>query len=158
MIPTLFRRCSNLYIPPAKWERRLLQRSPSPVQQEEEELTSNPQSLETLSYQSAFAAVRKVQLVVSFMKEVEILKTEVQLLKTQLQRIDISLLTSEQLATFAEVRRNTFSLLLDWLRPVLPCNLRATSSTRTCYLNESQTLLLVLMRIRQNLTEEDLAV
>ena len=91
------------------------------------------------------------------MKEVEILKTEVQLLKTQLQRIDITLLTSEQLATFTEVRRNTFSLLLDWLRPVLPCNLRATSSTRTRYLNESQKLLLVLMRIRQNLTEEDLA-
>ena len=75
-----------------------------------------------------------MQLVVSFMKEVEILKTEVQLLKTQLQRIDITLLTSEQLATFTEVRRNTFSLLLDWLRPVLPCNLRATSSTRTRYL------------------------
>ena len=55
VIPTLFRRCSDLYTPPAKRERRLLQRSPSPVQytpvqQEEEELTSNLQSLETLSW------------------------------------------------------------------------------------------------------------
>ena len=157
VIPTLFRRCSDLYTPPAKRERRLLQRSPSPVQHEEEELTANPQSLVALSYQAAFAAIRKVQLVDSLMKEVEILKTEVQLLKTQPQRLDITLLTSEQLTTFTGVSRNLFSLLQDWLRPILPCNLPATSSTRTRYLNESQKLLLVLMRIRQNLTQEDLA-
>ena len=34
------------------------------------------------------------------MKEVEILKTEVQLLKTQPQRLDITLLTTEQLRNF----------------------------------------------------------
>ena len=113
VIPTLFRRCSDLYTPPAKRERRLLQRSPSPVQHEEEELTANPQSLVALSYQAAFAAIRKVQLVDSLMKEVEILKTEVQLLKTQPQRLDITLLTSEQLTTFTGVSRNLFSLLQD---------------------------------------------
>ena len=82
VIPTLFRRCSDLYIPPAKWERRLLQRSPSSVQHEEE-LTSNPQSLVALSYQAAFVAISKVQLVDSLMKEV-------QLLKTQPQQLDIT--------------------------------------------------------------------
>ena len=136
VIPTLFRRCSDLYTPPAKREQRVLQRSLSAIQHEEEELTSNPQSLVALSYQAALAAIRKVQLVDSLMKEVKVLKTEVQLLKTQPQRIDITLLTSEQLATFTEVSRNLFSLLQDWLRPILPCNLPATSSTHTCYLNK----------------------
>ena len=92
-------------------QRLVLQHSPLAVQHEEEELTSNPQSLVALSYQAAFAAIRKVQFVDSLMKEVEILMTEVQLLKTQPQRLDITLLTSEQLATFTGVRRNLFSLL-----------------------------------------------
>ena len=65
MLPTL---CSGLYTPLAKWERRLLQRSPSSVQHEEEELMSNLQSLVALLYQAAFAAIRKVQLVDSLMK------------------------------------------------------------------------------------------
>ena len=58
VIPTLFRKCSDLYPPPAKQERRLLQRSPSPVQHEEE-LTFNPQFFVALLYQAAFAAIRK---------------------------------------------------------------------------------------------------
>ncbi len=74
---------------------------------------ANLQSLVALSYQAAFAAIRKVQLVDSLMKEVEILKTDVQLLKTHLQRLDITLLTSEQLTTFTGVSRNLFSLLQD---------------------------------------------
>ena len=86
VIPTLFRRCSDLYTPPAKWVRRVLQRSSSPVQHEEEELTSSPQSSVALSYQAASAAMRKVQMVDSLIKEVEVLKTEVQLLKTQPQQ------------------------------------------------------------------------
>ena len=64
-----------------------------------------------------------------------------------------------------------FQLLLHWLRPVLPCRSKldtslhsledneSTSST-PCdgrYLDNSQKLLLVLMRIRQGLTQEDLA-
>ena len=89
-------------------------------------------------------------------------KNEIKLLRTSLQRLDPSLLSPTQLYMYTSLGRVEYNCLVSWLsttsvgrRSASPCPALLPSGETA--LTFSQTLLLVLMRIRQNLTKDDLA-
>ena len=94
----------------------------------------------------------------------EDLKTELALLKTKPQRLDVMLLKSEELVMYTGLNPTLFDILLGWLRPAIRMHPESVSPAISLpvphtgrFLSDSQKLLLVLMRLRQNLTQEDLA-
>ena len=89
-------------------------------------------------------------------------KSEVKHLQTSLQRLDPSLLSQTQLYMYTSRGQVDSNFLVAWLstssmgrRSASPCPALLPSGESA--LTFSQTLLLVLMRIRQNLTQDDLA-
>ena len=100
---------------------------------------------------------------VGLKKHVQDLKAELAFLKTKSQRLDVVLLKSDELVMYTGLNCALFDILLGWLHPAIhmhrdlasPVNLPVPPTGR--FLSDSQKLLLVLMRLRQNLTQEDLA-
>ena len=181
VLPTLFKRPQrqHLSLQEAKRERRLLERTELPStfsdtsvgDHESEECDTRLATLESnfLRLQQEF-----LQTKVTLEKHVEALKAEVLLLRTRPQRLDVILLSKSQMEMYTGLNPKAFQLLLHWLQPILPCRSKldtslhaleeddeTISSTPTPYdsryLDNSQKLLLVLMRIRQGLAQEDLA-
>ena len=161
VVPTLFKRCHDFYTPVAKRNRRVLQRSGLDFQQSDEAHNMNmPKSLVEAASLVVSSELRKAGKVDDLLRDVdhlqkyvEVLKAEIEVLKTRPQRLDISLLTNTQLHFYTGLSKKVFSVLIKWLQPALP----STSATHNRFLTDSQKLLMVLMRMRQNLTQEDLA-
>ncbi len=84
-------------------------------------------------------------------------------MKTKPQRLDVVLLNSDELIMYTGLICALFDILLGWLHPAIhmhrdlasPVSLPVPPTGR--FLSDSQKLLLVLMQLRQNLTQEDLA-
>ena len=89
-------------------------------------------------------------------KEIDQLKNELQQLRTTLQRLDPSLLSNSQLSMYTGLNLAEFNVLASWLTET-SVGRRSLSPEDPCTPTFSQKLLLVLMRIKQNLTQDDLA-
>ena len=181
VLPTLVKRPQrqHLSLQEVKRERRLLERPELPStfsdtsvgDHESEECDTRLATLE-----SDFPRLQQefLQTKATLEKHVEVLKAEVLLLRTRPQRLDVILLSKSQMEVYTGLNSKAFQLLLHWLQPILPCRSKldtslhaleeddeTISSTPTPYdsryLDNSQKLLLVLMRIRQGLAQEDLA-
>ena len=90
-------------------------------------------------------------------KEIDQLKNELQQLQTTLQRLDPSLLSNSQLSMYTGLNHAEFNVLALWLTET-SVGRRSLSPEDPCTLTFSQKLLLALMRIKQNLTQDDLAM
>ena len=97
-----------------------------------------------------------------------IVQKELDVLRNTPQRLDIKFFSANQVQEYTGVSSLVFGTLLVWLgpainsfRPISAITPRPTGSTSQMYgkahLSESQKLLLVLIRIRLSLTQEDLA-
>ena len=75
------------------------------------------------------------------------LKQTIEFLKTNVQRLNLSLLNDSQVQMYTGISRKLFECIIHWFQPV---------STQK-ELSPSQKLLLVLMRLRHNLCQNDLA-
>ena len=85
---------------------------------------------------------------------INLLKAEIKTLNTTLQRLDVHLLTNDQ---FTGLSQSMFGILLCWLSPMLP-RMYMPTYPRTRSLTEPQKFMMVLMRIRLNLTQPYLSV
>ena len=92
-------------------------------------------------------------------KELESFTAEIKMLRTTPQRWVVSLLSDAQVAMYTGISKMLFDSLLDWLSPAL--GKQVHDSPRGCSpnvsLSNSQKLLLLLMCLRQNVSQEDLA-
>ena len=96
-------------------------------------------------------------------KHVQDLKAELAFLKTKPQRLDVALLKNDELIMYTGLNCALFDILLGWLHPAIhmhrdlasPVSLPIPPTSR--FLSDSQKLILVLMRLWQNLTQEELA-
>ena len=103
-------------------------------------------------------AVKVACSVADLKAHIETLKKEVEALQTQPQQLKVSLLTGEQLLFYTGLQPELFQLLLTWLKPALSdVQLQGKHAPQARILNDSQKLLLVLMHIRGNTIQEDLA-
>ena len=84
------------------------------------------------------------------------IKLEVLRLQTTLQKLDPSMLSSSQLFMYTSLSKEEFRILVNWLTGT-SIGRRSVSPDDLCPLTFSQKVLMVLMRIKQNLTQDDLA-
>lgn len=96
-----------------------------------------------------------------FKKHVEDLKAELALLKTIPQHLDVMLLKSEELVMYTGLNHTLFDIVgvvtmhmhPESASPAVSLPIPSTGH----FLSDSQKLLLVLMHLQQNLSQEDLA-
>ena len=142
-------------MPPPKRQRRILERSSPQEEEQSSEKTRNPDSLFSISTYMLSDAVKVARSVCDLKVHIEILKKEVETLQTLPQRLQISLLTSEQLQLYSGLQPELFQLLLTWLEPVLTeLQLQGKHAPQVRILADSQKLLLVLMHIRGNTLQD----
>ena len=79
------------------------------------------------------------------------LKEHIQYLNTHIQRLDVTLLSDGQVNMYTGISRKLFDCIDRWLQPML------RKQTTSEMLSPTQKLLLVLMRLRQNHSQSDLA-
>ena len=79
------------------------------------------------------------------------LKEHILFLNTHLQRLNVTLLNDSQVNMYTEISRKVFDCIDCWLQPV------ASKQRASETLSPTQKLLLVLMRLRHNHTQSDLA-
>ena len=89
-------------------------------------------------------------------EELVLMKHEVQRLQTTLQKLDPSILSSAQLCMYTGLNQDEFRILVTWLTGT-SIGRHSLSPDDPCILTFSQKVLMVLMRIKQNLTQGDLA-
>jgi hypothetical protein len=118
VIPTLFKWPPHeFFTPPPKRQCHVLERSP--LQDEENQrLSKIPHTLVGLSSRVLADAVHIARTVPNLKAHIDILKREVEALQGQPQRLNISLLTSEQLHFYTGLQPALFHVLLNWLKPV----------------------------------------
>ena len=160
IVPTLFKRPHDFYSQSAKKPHRLLDRFQDnsddcePPAQDTSKPTLEQLGAKCLEYQNEIEGLKK---------HVQDLKAELAFLKTKPQRLDVALLKNDELIMYTGLNCALFDILLGWLHPAIhvhrdlasPVSLPVSPTGR--FLSDSQKLLLVLMRLRQNLTQEDLA-
>jgi len=168
LLPQYFKRPHESTVTPAK--RRMLVRNhadTSSFQVDEIASNSTDSVIEDISDQedSHVLKAQNVELEAKIRQLESSLaqsKGEVEHLQTSLQRLDPSFLSQSQLHMYTSLGQAEFRCLVTWLsttsvsrRSTSPCPTLLSSAESA--LTFSQTLLLVLMRIRQNLTQGDLA-
>ena len=79
------------------------------------------------------------------------LKQIIEDFNSNVQRINLKILSDYQVQMYTGISRETFECVTDWLKPV------SSKKGAIDELSPSQKLLLVLMRLRHNLTQNDLA-
>ena len=79
------------------------------------------------------------------------LKETIETFNTSVQRLSLRILSDFQVQMYTGIPRKTFDRLIDWLEPV------SRKKGTVIELSPSQKLLLILMRLRHNLTQNDLA-
>ena len=79
------------------------------------------------------------------------LKETIETFNTSVQRLSLRILSDFQVQMYTGISRKTFDCLIDWLEPV------SRKKGTVIELSPSQKLLLILMRLRHNLTQNDLA-
>ena len=89
-------------------------------------------------------------------EELVLMKHEVKRLQTTLQKLDPSILSSTQLYMYTGLNRDEFRILVTWLTGT-SIGRRSLLPDDPCILTFSQKVLMVLMRIKQNLAQGDLA-
>ena len=90
-------------------------------------------------------------------QEIVRLNNIVHQLQTTLQRLDPSILSSEQIYMYTGLTKIEFNCLSSWLTGTLVSRRSTSPECSQIALTFSQKLLMVLMRIRQNISQSDLA-
>ena len=159
VLPQYFKRpSSTFYKPPSK--RRVLMRSPAIETVIEDVDNDHGHEEESTNDEEVSSGNDSSALEVSDLKQKILrLKSQVHHLQSTLQRLDPSLLSDSQLIMYSGLGQDEFQCLARWLtttsigrRSVSPL-----STMSDCTLTFSQKLLMTLMRIRQNLMQDDLA-
>ena len=109
----------------------------------------------------------KLEALLQLRGNILLLKKELEVLQSIPQRFDIKYLKAEQIVGYTGVRSTIFPILLQWLAPAIKSINQNTPSTSPVIqehmmygrpqLTDSQKLLMVLVRMRLSLTQEDLA-
>ena len=109
----------------------------------------------------------KLEALLQLRGNILLLKKELEVLQSIPQRFDIKYLKAEQIVGYTGVRSTIFPILLQWLAPAVKSINQNTPSTSPVIqehmmygrpqLTDSQKLLMVLVRMRLSLTQEDLA-
>ena len=166
VVPVFFRHSyDSLTVPNRKKQRRSVVRcSAVPMECESPGsplLVTSPKSLVKLCSVVLSDTVQEVGRLQKHVGNLEVhinlLKAEIKTLNTTLQRLDVHLLTNDQFTNYTGLSQSMFGILLCWLSPMLP-RMYMPTYPRTRSLTEPQKFMMVLMRIRLNLTQPDLSV